>query len=123
MLNLKKIEQELVEIETKIENANFIEQKDLIRRCNHRINVLNKSKRKMKQQQELEALNTAIYKIKKVKRLIKEEIRKKEAESRAEINYEKQRKENRLEEQELATIMNSEEEKEKKDNNWKNLET
>jgi len=114
MLNIEKLEQECKEIERKIERATFIELKKIIRDCNQKINGLNKRKSNLKSEQDVLSLKNAIKRIKKVKRKAIEQMRQKEEKSIPAMHYEKQRKENRVEEKELNLIIESAQTKEEK---------
>ena len=114
MLNIEKLEQECKEIERKIEKATFIELKKIIRDCNQKINGLNKRKSNLKNEQDVLSLKNAIKRIKKVKRKALEQMRQKEEKSIPAMHYEKQRKENRIEEKELNLIIESTQTKEEK---------
>ena len=114
MLNIEKLEQECKEIERKIEKATFIELKKIIRDCNQKINGLNKRKSNLKNEQDVLSLKNAIKRIKKVKRKALEQMRQKEEKSIPAMRYEKQRKENRIEEKELNLIIERKKKKENK---------
>lgn len=78
MLNLEKIEKEINDLKTRTQKANFLELKELVRRCNKIINQLSKKKNEVRNTEDLLRVRNTIRTIKRVKKEMEKTIQEKE---------------------------------------------